>query len=237
VDAVADALERQKDVALELVGGDIAVRDAQRDAARAAEELTDALAENEDGMRGAEEAIDAAARAQLDAASAATEYKIKQLEANGQSVDAGAKASIYKAELERLASQLDGPLAAAIQNYINQLNNIPTTVSTSLSLTRNGDTLQRSGNRASGGPVAAGGLYEVNENGSELLHEGGRTFLMAGANGVVEPLGGVSGGAMGGATFNLTVNAGAGANGQLIGQQIVNEIKKWERQNGAGWRQ
>lgn len=40
-----------------------------------------------------------------------------------------------------------------------------------------------SGYRAAGGPVAANSLYEVNELGPELYNEGGRSFLMTGANG------------------------------------------------------
>lgn len=43
--------------------------------------------------------------------------------------------------------------------------------------------------RASGGPTERGGLYEVTEGGrSELLHEGGKTYLMAGRSGRVEPI-------------------------------------------------
>nr|BFD43172.1 phage tail tape measure protein [Pseudomonas sp. FFPRI_1] len=40
-----------------------------------------------------------------------------------------------------------------------------------------------SGYRAAGGPVAPNSLYEVNELGPELYNEGGRSFLMTGANG------------------------------------------------------
>jgi hypothetical protein len=235
VEAVADAMERQQDIALELVGGDIAVRDAQNDAARAAEELNDVLAEQEDGLRGAGEAIDAAASAQLHAASAATEYKIKQLEANGQSVDAEAKASMFKAELERLAGTLDGPLLAAIQRYIDQLNLIPASKNTVISVSGGGKVFSGDGPVQSSQPGvvgASGGIVNhptmalIGEAGPEavipLSHSPGNSPLPAG---------------LGGSTFNITVNAGGGASGQLIGQQIVNEIKKWERQNGAGWRQ
>lgn len=44
------------------------------------------------------------------------------------------------------------------------------------------------GGRAGGGPVAAGGLYQVNENGPELLAVGGRQYLMMGPqSGTVQP--------------------------------------------------
>lgn len=40
-----------------------------------------------------------------------------------------------------------------------------------------------SGFRAAGGPVAPNSMYEVNELGPELYNEGGKSFLMTGANG------------------------------------------------------
>ncbi|KAA0983314.1 phage tail tape measure protein [Pseudomonas sp. ANT_J28] len=40
-----------------------------------------------------------------------------------------------------------------------------------------------SGYRATGGPVSPNSLYEVNELGPELYNEGGKSFLMTGANG------------------------------------------------------
>lgn len=46
------------------------------------------------------------------------------------------------------------------------------------------------GQRATGGPVSANSLYEVNEKGPELLEQGGRTYLMMGGQGgSVTPLG------------------------------------------------
>lgn len=47
-----------------------------------------------------------------------------------------------------------------------------------------------SGQRAAGGPVAANSLYQVNELGPELLNQGGKTYLMMGAEGgTITPLG------------------------------------------------
>lgn len=47
-----------------------------------------------------------------------------------------------------------------------------------------------SGQRAAGGPVAANSLYQVNELGPELLSQGGKTYLMMGAEGgSITPLG------------------------------------------------
>lgn len=69
------------------------------------------------------------------------------------------------------------------------------------------------GGRATGGPVAGGKMYEVNETGApELLDYGGRTFLMNGKqDGYVRPLKSGGRGGAGGAVYNagpLTVNVG-----------------------------
>lgn len=81
------------------------------------------------------------------------------------------------------------------------------------------------GGRANGGPVLAGGLYEVNENGPEMLAMNGRQYLMMGnQSGTVVPNSQV-----GGKTINVAVNVTAQHNvsrdsalqqGQRIGQGI-----------------
>lgn len=71
--------------------------------------------------------------------------------------------------------------------------------------------------RASGGPVDPNTLYEVNEKGPELFSQGGRSYLMTGAQGgSVTPLmtgggsiaaaSGAGGGAGGGNTYNFPVS-------------------------------
>ncbi|WP_275558861.1 phage tail tape measure protein [Pseudomonas sp. 2(2015)] len=68
------------------------------------------------------------------------------------------------------------------------------------------------GQRAAGGPVAANSLYQVNELGPELLNQGGKTYLMMGAEGgTITPLGAgpVSAavtGAGGGAVIHVSVS-------------------------------
>lgn len=61
------------------------------------------------------------------------------------------------------------------------------------------------GGRAYGGPVAAGGLYEVNERGApEMLAVGGRQYLMMGPQaGTVQPVQQSRG--FGGTTINVAV--------------------------------
>lgn len=66
------------------------------------------------------------------------------------------------------------------------------------------------GERAAGGPVRAGGVYEVLEGGrSELLTENGRTFLMSAQSGKVTALDGDAGSLvpMGGGSASSTVGA------------------------------
>lgn len=94
-----------------------------------------------------------------------------------------------------------------------------------------------SGYRAAGGPVAPNSLYEVNELGPELYNEGGRSFLMTGANGgSVTPLtsgtlagaAGVQGG--GGSGSMIQVNAPVsltvqdrGSEGMQLDQQALQQ--------------
>lgn len=64
--------------------------------------------------------------------------------------------------------------------------------------------------RASGGSVASGSLYQVNEQGPELLHTAGKTYLMMGSQGgSVTPHGGG-----GGAQVSVVVNNHAGRDTQ-----------------------
>ncbi|WP_085708273.1 MULTISPECIES: phage tail tape measure protein [unclassified Pseudomonas] len=93
-----------------------------------------------------------------------------------------------------------------------------------------------SGYRAAGGPVAPNSLYEVNELGPELYNEGGRSFLMTGANGgSVTPLtagGGPALAAMssgGGITYNFPVAVSvqtSGSDGAGVSQETTNQLGK-----------
>ncbi|MEB0226252.1 phage tail tape measure protein [Pseudomonas sp. 10S4] len=101
-----------------------------------------------------------------------------------------------------------------------------------------------SGYRAAGGPVAPNSLYEVNELGPELYNEGGRSFLMTGANGgSVTPLTsgagpgiaalGGSGGGSGGDTYNFPVAVSVqtgGADSPANNQQASADLGKGVQQ-------
>ena len=78
-----------------------------------------------------------------------------------------------------------------------------------------------SGTRATGGPVSAGGLYQVNERGPELLNMAGKQYLMMSSQGgSVTPNGGA---AMSGDTINVTQNFTVGdvASVSLVRQAVA----------------
>lgn len=166
IDAVVESMEAQLAVSLELIGGEIAVRDAQRRAAEEVEELNEVLADQETTIGEAAAAIDDASAAQLDAARAAADYRARQLEANGQAVDARVQQQLLKEELQRVVAQLDGPLAAALQRYLDDLNALDgRTIRTTLVL----DTPGRVGDFANpevGGvaPLVPAGAPVINVN-------------------------------------------------------------------------
>lgn len=110
-------------------------------------------------------------------------------------------------------------------------------VSSDLGASQTGYTgFDLSGYRAAGGPVAPNSLYEVNELGPELYNEGGRSFLMTGANGgSVTPLttgGGPALAAMsggGGNTYNFPVAVSvqtSGSDGAGVSQETTNQLGK-----------
>jgi lambda family phage tail tape measure protein len=102
-------------------------------------------------------------------------------------------ADMARIATRQASSALLGSLVGAATNYFVGSG----TGATSPGSTQAGYTgVDFSGYRAAGGPVAPNSLYEVNELGPELYNEGGRSFLMTGANGgSVTPL--TSGGGAG----------------------------------------
>lgn len=90
------------------------------------------------------------------------------------------------------------------------------------------------GGKAAGGPVRGGGLYEVNENGPELLQMGSRAFLMMGGEGGRVPPAAAAAGGMGRAlTVNVQVTPPPGASretalqfGRTVGQQVQLALRR-----------
>jgi lambda family phage tail tape measure protein len=154
-------------------------------------------------------------------------------------------ADMARIATRQASSALLGSLVGAATNYFvgsGTGNGLPAgsagATSSNLGASQAGYTnVDFSGYRASGGPVAANSLYEVNELGPELYNEGGRSFLMTGANGgSVTPLtsgGGpalaaISGG-RGGNTYNFPVAVSvqtSGSDGAGVSQEATNQLGK-----------
>ncbi|KAA5845930.1 phage tail tape measure protein, partial [Pseudomonas chlororaphis] len=118
-------------------------------------------------------------------------------------------ADMARIATRQASSALLGSLVGAATSYFTGSG----TGAASAGSTQAGYTgIDFSGYRAAGGPVAPNSLYEVNELGPELYNEGGRSFLMTGANGgSVTPLssgGGAGIAAMSGSSGpNIQINA------------------------------
>ena len=115
----ADDLLRAK---TQLVGGEIAVRQAQREAKTAADELNTAIAEGTIEFSELGPALDDVTTKQMAAAQAAAQLEADQLRANGSTVDAQTEAYLYKQELQKLADQATGPTRDALLALIAQLD-------------------------------------------------------------------------------------------------------------------
>jgi lambda family phage tail tape measure protein len=89
-------------------------------------------------------------------------------------------ADMARIATRQASSALLGSLVGAATGYFAGSGSTPTSAGSTQGGYSNVDF---SGYRAAGGPVAANSLYEVNELGPELYNEGGRSFLMTGANG------------------------------------------------------
>lgn len=154
----------------------------RRDAIRNAE------AALEDLQTSAEEAFTAQTAGAEDAAAKMRDYEASVDDVIEALINAQAPPDI----VAKVTTELDaGRLNEARWIAQDWLNRNPVTLPMRTAAAGEAGGTGMRGFRAAGGPVAAGGLYEVTEGGkSELLHEGGRTYLMAGQNGYVEPMSG-----------------------------------------------
>jgi TP901 family phage tail tape measure protein len=105
--------------------------------------------------------------------------------------------------------------STTIGNMIGLISQIPSNKTVNLNARLGGSWGSVFGltGRASGGPVSAGRLYEVAEQGrAELLEMRGRSYLIPGSNGTVIPAGPMTSGAAygGGSVTNITVDMGRG---------------------------
>lgn len=91
-------------------------------------------------------------------------------------------ADMARIATRQASSALLGSLVGAATSYF--VGSGTSSAPTSAGSTQAGyGNVDFSGYRAAGGPVAPNSMYEVNELGPELYNEGGRSFLMTGANG------------------------------------------------------
>lgn len=200
-DSIDDLIGRKN----ALIGGDIAVRQAQRDAKTAAAELNEALDTQGITLEEIAPIIDAATEANLNAAQAAADRRAAEMEANGTLVDSRVRNQLLKEELTTLANTVDGPLRNAILRYIDDLNRIPSSVNTNI--TQNGTDDRRFGAQSLGPNTSTGGLLAS-----------------------AQSFGGGAGKAMGGVTLN--VYAGIGTDGRQVGRQIVEALEAFLRSGG-----
>lgn len=242
--------QRLIEARLQLVGGDIAVREANRRATDSAKELEEVLSDGESTMDDLARALDDAKSAYLSAAAQAADYKAQQAEANGEAFTAADYARAQAEALEELAGKLapGSILRQGLAGYIADLNSVPelkrTTIEFSVvgrgaTVTAGGDLIGNyGGRRARGGRTIGGKFYEVNEDGrSELLQEGGKTYLLAGQDGNVVPLDGSSGGAGAAAGLGVVVNLNPtivqqGGGDMASARMVVEQLAAWCRSNG-----
>lgn len=123
-----------------------------------------------------------------------------------------------------------------IAQYIAMLDRIPAVKTTNIGITYSGGGNYRSGGSgsreaprvdgglANGGPTRAGSTYEVLEGGrSELLTEGGRTYLMSARDGFVTPLS-----QSGGGTFTPNLDVAVYVGDRELTDMIRVEVKDRE---------
>ena len=163
----------------------------------------------------------AAATAAFDAAKAYAEEK-------GAAEGSAQSAQLQRQRLIELANQFPS-LRDEIQLYIDKLLAIPTSRTTTLNIAGAGKlpTKGRDFAQAAGGPIRAGDLHLVGEEGPELF--------VSNTNGTIIPNGGVAGVGspvgVGAGTTNIVVNMPPGADGR----DIVRQLRRYSRYNGSAW--
>jgi hypothetical protein len=120
-----------------------------------------------------------------------------------------------------------GPARVAMENLMDRLaNSLERTVKVNVQTVYEAAGIK--GARALGGPVTAGDAWLVGEKGPEVF--------VPSANGNIIPNGGIpmTRGGMGGGGNSYTINVQAGVGDpRMIGQQVVEYIKRYEQANGA----
>ena len=236
IKAAREEAQRAADGIFDLEEAERALIDSVRTLAAETEANTlvqlDSKRTAEEKATSAYELRDAEIAAAKEAFNAAQAYAAEKGAAEGSAQSA----QLQRQRLIELANQFPS-LRDEIQQYIDKLLAIPTSRTTTINtITATGSNRNRGVAIASaaGGPVRAGDLHLVGEEGPELF--------VSNTNGTIIPNGGVAGvgspAAVGSSpvVYNLTVNAGIGTNGRELGRAVVTAIKQYERYNGSGWR-
>lgn len=143
--------------------------------------------------------------------------------AQGQAMVKGIQDALDQAKLNLSALKGETAPGMTTANEIKYLQTLKPTPGSAASFRIAEELDKLVQRRATGGPVNAMQPYVVGENGPELF-----VPSMAGAiipNGAMANSGSVS-------NFNITVNAGIGTDGAVVGRQIVDAIRKYERSSG-----
>lgn len=130
---LADEIDDLYSANLRLVGGDIAVRESQRQATQAVKDYTTAVDEGNISTDEMSALQDQTAASLLSAASAAAENEIATARASGATVTAAGETAIMREKLQELAAYLGpGPLRDQIDGYISKLGEVPSDVNSAI---------------------------------------------------------------------------------------------------------
>lgn len=213
IDAARQATEAATMATIEAGNSDLAYRNqVASTAATIAEsnliqmDASRTTAEHAQAARDAEGAV-------YDQAAAAVRLAEDQAAASGSALTAEQSAKIYRDELVRLASELNGPAAAAIQAYIDSLGRIPKSIYTNVGVTRNGDFGPMQGGRSH-----TGSRFEAGE--AKAIIPGQQLFVPDGPGRMYSPA--ESQRMMGGSA--PTVNVSITLDGQELRGMVRTEI-------------
>lgn len=118
----ADALNREREAAIRLVGGDIAIRDAKRATSEAYVAYITKVQEGTLTEEQHQAELDKVTQAYINQASVVAENRLTQMQANGEVVNAAVQQQVLKQELGNVAGALQGPLRDALLGQIALLD-------------------------------------------------------------------------------------------------------------------
>lgn len=181
-----------------------------------------------------------------DTAATYGDYVVNQAKGSGQILTAADEARIRnQAQIDKLGELQQSvapgsPLWNAIQQYIDHLKSIPTTIDTSIGVKGTavtGGTGGTSKHFAAGGRPRVGEPLLIGKNVAETVPE----WFVPDAAGTIIPSNGRGSASGGGTTiinhnYSFTQHLASGVDPAAVGRANVESIKAYERVSGAGWR-